>query len=249
MPQVSIIMPCHNGAVTIVDSILSVQNQTYTDWELLVVDDSSSDDSVRIVEGFSSSDSRIKLLRNKKSSGLPASPRNVGIEAACGRYIAFLDCDDEWLPTKLEHQIPLFATRNVAVVFSYYGKMDSNGEFHSESVASPSFVSYKNLLNGNCIGNLTGMYDTEKVGKVFQKEIHHEDYVMWLEILRDGFSAINTNSVEAVYRESNSSVSGSKIAAFGWTWNIYRHELKFSFFDSVKYFLRYAVKAVFKFLK
>ena len=207
---VSIIMPCHNRAAYIADAIRSVQNQTFSDWELLVIDDSSTDDSAWIVAGFAESDSRIRLLKSEKSTGLPATPRNVGIAAASGRYIAFLDCDDEWLPTKLERQLPLFATRNVAVVFAYYGKMDGADGFHSDRIESPVFVSYRQLLGGNVIGNLTGMYDTQKCGKIFQKEIHHEDYLMWLEILRGGFSAINTNTVEAVYRESTSSVSGSK---------------------------------------
>ena len=249
MPQVSIIMPCHNGAETIADAIRSVQSQTFADWELLVVDDASSDNSATIVQKFAEADARIRLLYTEKSTGLPATPRNVGIEAASGRYIAFLDCDDEWLPTKLARQIPLFATRNVAVVFSYYGKMDERGGFHAEKIESPVFVSYEQLLGGNVIGNLTGIYDTEKVGKVFQKEIHHEDYVMWLEILRRGFSAVNTNTVEAIYRESKKSVSGSKFAAFGWTWRIYRRELGLPFFAAANYFARYAAKAVFKFLK
>ena len=96
---------------------------------------------------------------------------------------------------------------------------------------------------------MTGAYDTEKVGKVFQKDVHHEDYLMWLEILRGGFSAISTNTVEAVYRESKSSVSGSKVQAFRWTWNIYRHELALPFGKAIRCFLRYATKAVFKFLK
>lgn len=246
---VSIIMPCHNGGLTIADAIKSVQNQTFLNWELLVVDDASTDASVRIVLGFANEDSRIKLLHTESSTGLPATPRNVGINVAKGRYIAFLDCDDEWLPTKLERQLPLFAMRNVVVVFSYYGKMDADGRLHSNCVVSPAFVSYGKLLGGNVIGNLTGVYDTQKTGKVFQKEIRHEDYVMWLEILRGGFWAINTNTVEAVYRKSKSSVSGSKLAALGWTWQIYRRELQLSFFVAVKCFVRYAFKAVFKFIK
>ena len=129
---------------------------------------------------------------------MPATTRNVGINAAKGRFIAFLDCDDMWLPTKLEHQLPLFETKNVAIVFSYYAKMNVAGNYRANSIYSPVFVSYNYMLNGNCIGNLTGMYDTKKCGKVFQKEIHHEDYVMWLEILKKGRSAVNTNTVEAV---------------------------------------------------
>lgn len=246
---VSIIMPCHNGAAYISDAIQSVLSQTYSDWELLVVDDNSIDDSVKIIETFCKKDSRVKLFRSEKSSGMPATPRNVGIRNAAGRYIAFLDCDDIWLPTKLARQIPLFAVKNVAVVFSCYGKMDADESYHSQKIDPPLFVSYKNLLKGNCIGNLTAIYDSEKCGKIYQREIHHEDYVMWLEILAKGFYAQSTGTVESVYRESASSVSGSKLKAFVWTWRIYRKELGFPFFSACKYFFHYVRKAVFKFMK
>lgn len=249
MPQVSIIMPCHNGEKYISDAISSVISQTFSDWELLIVDDNSTDGSVKVIEDFCKKDSRIELLHTEKSTGLPATARNVGIKNASGRFIAFLDCDDMWLPTKLARQVPLFETKNVAVVFSYYAKMNGSGDYGGSSISSPVFVSYDYMLNGNCIGNLTGMYDTQKCGKVFQKEIHHEDYVMWLEILKKGFFALNTNTVEAVYRESKSSVSGSKLKIFKWQWNILRRELKIPFLKSAKYFLRYAVSGFLKFIK
>lgn len=249
MPKVSIIMPCHNGEKFIADSINSVFSQTFTDWELLVIDDNSTDSSANVIEEFCNKDVRIKLLKNDNPTGMPATVRNVGIKAAQGRFIAFLDCDDMWLPSKLEHQIPLFETKNVAVVFSYYSKMNADGNYGSNTISSPVFVSYDYMLNGNCIGNLTGMYDTQKCGKVFQKEIHHEDYLMWLSILKQGFFALNTNSVEAVYRENKSSVSGSKLKIFGWQWNILRKELKISFFKAIKYFFKYAVSGFLKFLK
>lgn len=249
MSKVSVIMPCHNGEKYISDAINSVLNQTFSDWELLVVDDNSTDGSVNIIEDFCKKDTRIKLLRTEKSTGLPATARNVGINAASGRLIAFLDCDDMWLPTKLARQVLLFDIKNVAVVFSYYAKMNADGNYGSSTISSPVFVSYEYMLNGNCIGNLTGMYDTQKCGKVFQKEIHHEDYVMWLEILKKGFYAMNTNTVEAVYRESKSSVSGGKLKIFKWQWNILRIELKIPFFKSAKYFLRYAVSGFLKFIK
>lgn len=249
MPQVSIIMPCHNGAKTIADAIHSVQNQTYTNWELLVVDDSSSDNSVQIVQKLATSDSRIKLLHTIKSTGLPATPRNLGIEAASGRYIAFLDSDDEWLPTKLEHQIPLFATRNVAVVFSYYSKMDGNGDLWNSVIKSPAVVNFRRLLKGDCIGNLTGVYNIEKCGKIFQKEIHHEDYLMWLEILKKGFVALNTNTCEAFYRIQATSVSSNKFKTMQWHWHILRYELHLPLFTAVVNFAFYAVSGVFKKLK
>lgn len=242
-------MPCHNGARTIVDAIRSVQSQTFSNWELLVIDDNSSDESVNLVKSFIEQDNRIILLHNGQSTGYPATPRNIGINYAHGRFIAFLDCDDEWLPTKLEHQLPLFSARNIAVVFSWYGKMDKNGKYHENKIQSPTFVSYDIFLKGNCIGNLTGIYDTSLVGKVLQKDTHHEDYLMWLEILQKGFVALNTNTVEAIYRESSQSVSGGKVKSLLWTWNIYTKELKIPFLKAVSCFLHYSVKGLLKFSK
>lgn len=246
---VSIIMPCHNGEKYIRDAISSVLSQTYSDWELLVIDDNSTDNSVNIIEDFCKKDARIKLLYTEKSSGMPATPRNVGINVASGRFIAFLDCDDIWLPTKLEHQLPLFETKNVAVVFSYYAKMNDSGEFQNKLISSPFVVTYDYLLKGDCIGNLTGMYDSKKCGKVFQKEIHHEDYEMWLKILKQVFYAINTNTYEAFYRVQKTSVSANKLKTMQWQWNILRNELKLPLFKVVKYFCCYAVRGFLKLLK
>lgn len=245
----SIIMPCHNGARHLDESINSVISQSYLNWELLVIDDNSTDNSVSIIKNYCQKDSRIKFLQNDNPQGKPFAPRNFGIKNASGRYIAFLDCDDKWLPTKLDNQIKLFEDSKCAVAFSYYKKMSEESVVRDGIIKSPAKVCYKQLLDGNCIGNLTAVYDTQKVGKVFQKDIHHEDYVMWLEILSKGFYAINTNSVEAIYRESSSSTSGNKISAFIWTWNIYRKVLKLSLVSSIYHFSIYSIKAVMKFLK
>lgn len=249
MNHFSIIMPCHNGSQYLTESIESVLAQTCSDWELIVVDDGSTDNSVDIVRGFVEKDSRIKLFHTERASGSPTEPRNIGIQHATGRYIAFLDCDDVWLPTKLEKQLPLFEHEKTAVVFSYYEKMTEEGKRNNRIIKSPDKVSYNFLLQGNCIGNLTGVYDTHKVGKVFQKKIRHEDYVMWLSVLKNGWIAENTNSREAVYREQKGSTSGNKFVVFKWTWNIYRNELKFPVWKSLFYFSCYACRAILKFLK
>jgi len=249
MPKISIIMPCHNGDKYIREAIESVIAQTFTDWELLVINDNSSDTSVSIISEFTERDSRIKLLNLAESNGMPSAPRNMGITEAQGQYIAFLDCDDKWLPSKLENQLKLFEDNNCVVAFSYYKKMDENGNIHDSVIYSPANVKYNKLLNGNCIGNLTGMYDSAKVGKIYQKSVHHEDYLMWLEILKSGLVAKNTNTVEAVYRESKKSTSGNKLAAFVWTWQIYRSELKLNIFSAFFHFITYAFKAVIKFIK
>ena len=249
MPAVSVIMPCHNGEATLHSAVESVLAQTYANWELLIIDDASADGSTAVAGEFCAKDSRIKLLHTQKSTGKPATPRNVGIEAAQGRFIAFLDCDDQWLPEKLEHQLPLFDKADCAAVFSFYKKMDASGNVHPAVVTSPAVVSFDQLLDGNCIGNLTGVYDTAKVGKVYQKEIHHEDYLMWLQVLQKGFVARNTGTVEACYRESGTSVSGSKLKALGWTWDIYRRELGLPVAASAVHFIKYAFKGLIKRLK
>ena len=242
-------MPCHNGAKYLPFAIESVISQTFTNWELLIIDDDSNDTSIEVIEKYCAKDKRIKLILNKNSSGLPATPRNIGINNATGRYIAFLDCDDMWCSSKLENQIALINDDKVAVVYSFYKKMNSKGEFKNKIVKSPVQVNYGQLLKGDCIGNLTGIYDTFKVGKVFQKEIHAEDYLMWLEILKKGFIAKNTNTVEAYYRILPDSTSANKIKSAVWTWNIYRKELKLSLVSSIYHFSIYSIKAVIKFLK
>lgn len=247
--KVSIIMPCHNGANYIEKAINSVIAQTYIEWELIIIDDNSTDNSVLIANKYVNSDSRIKCLRNENNTGMPASPRNIGIKEAKGRYIAFLDCDDFWLPSKLEHQIPLFENEACAVVYSYYQKIDERETIISKPIESPKSVSYKGLLNGDCIGNLTGVYDTKKVGKVYQREIHAEDYMMWLEILKKGYIAMNTKSVEGYYRILTSSTSSNKLKSALWNWNIYRNELKLPLFSSLYHFFMYSLKGILKFLK
>lgn len=246
---VSIIMPCHNGEKYIVKAIESVILQTYQDWELLIIDDNSTDNSVKIINSYVESDKRIKLLNNNNNTGLPATPRNIGIQAATGRFIAFLDCDDIWVNTKLENQLPLFEDQYCAVVFSFYEKINELSEICSSIIKSPKQVSYKDLLKGDCIGNLTGIYDTQKVGKVFQKEIHAEDYLMWLHILKKGYRANNTNTLEAQYRITSNSISANKLKSALWNWNIYRNELKMPLFTAILYFIIYITKGFFKYLK
>ena len=249
MATVSVIMPCHNGEKYLRQAVDSVLAQTYVDWELLIIDDASTDESVVIAEEYCAKESRVRLLHTGRSTGKPATPRNVGIETAAGRFIAFLDCDDQWAPAKLEHQLPLFQQENCAAVFSFYKKMDAEGNVRPGVVTAPAAVDFNQLLDGNCIGNLTGIYDTAKTGKMFQKEVNHEDYLMWLQVLKKGFIARNTGTVEAYYRESGTSVSGSKLKALGWTWAIYRKELGLPLLVSVGHFIKYAFKALGKRLK
>ena len=180
LPLVSIITPCYNAASFISQAIESVLAQSFGDWEMIIVDDCSSDDSLSIIQKYARIDSRIRYLRTDKPSGSPTLPRNMGIKEAKGRYIAFLDSDDIWLPNKLSDQLKVFEKSEVAIVFSNYEKVSLGGERCGREVIAPCEVDYPLLLKGNCIGCLTAMYDSALTGKIFFKEIGHEDYVCWL---------------------------------------------------------------------
>ena len=144
--MISIITPCHNSQIFLGATIQSVLSQTYPNWELIIVDDCSTDNSVDIIQNYARKDDRIKYFRTDKSSGSPTLPRNIGIEHAKGRYIAFLDSDDAWLPDKLEKQVKLFDDERVAIVFSDYEKMSEEGERNNRVIKAPMKVSYKQLL-------------------------------------------------------------------------------------------------------
>lgn len=247
---VSIITPCFNSEHYLAQTIGSVLNQTYHNWEMLVVDDCSTDGTADIVLQYAKDDPRIKYFKTVNPSGSPTLPRNIGIENATGRYIAFLDSDDLWLPTKLEEQVKtLVANPNAAVVFSCYDKINEKGEQLGRVDTSVSKVSYEELLYGNVIGCLTGMYDTEKVGKVFMRYVGHEDYVLWLEILKKGYVAVNTCNVQAMYRVRSGSVSADKFKAARWQWNIYRNVECLSILKAIRCFVAYAFKGFLKSLK
>ena len=244
---VSIITPCYNSISFIAQAIESVLSQTYHHWEMIVVDDCSTDGSLDIINNYAKSDSRIKIYKTEQPSGSPVLPRNIAIKNAIGKYIAFLDSDDIWLPTKLEEQIQIFKTNpDTVVVFSYYEKISEEGKRSNRIVKSPKSVTYNKLLCGNVIGCLTGIYDTSIVGKVYMKNIGHEDYAMWLNILKHQGIALNTNNVQALYRVRESSVSSNKFTAFRWTWNIYMNIEQLGYFKSFYCFMLYAIKAVMK---
>ena len=243
---ISIIMPMHNSAAFVGEAIESVLAQSYSERELIIVDDESTDASVSIVEAYAQKDSRIRLFRNPKPIKMPSAPRNMGLCMAKGRYIAFLDSDDMWLPEKLTQQIPLMQNPQVAIVYSNYEKMTESGKKTGRVIKAPRQADYKKLLRGNVIGNLTGIYDKEKVGIVPFLNIHHEDYAMWLSILKRGFIAQNTGTVAARYRLSSSSVSTNKYRVLSWQWNIYRNIEHISIMKSTIYFVSYAFKAFLK---
>jgi glycosyltransferase involved in cell wall biosynthesis len=246
---VSVITPNYNCAGYIGQAIESVQSQSFRDWELVIADDCSTDNSAGIIRQYAEKDGRIRFYQTPSHSGSPREPRNLALEKARGRYIAFLDSDDLWLPGKLERQLKLFAEEKAAVVFSNYEKINSAGGRTGRVVRAPETVSYRELLKSNCIGNLTAVYDSEKAGKVFFRHPYHEDYVLWLTILGKGFIAENTNTVEALYRVRPDSISARKGAALKWQWDIYRRQFNLSPLESVYFFGFYLAKGFLKYIR
>ena len=246
---VSIIMPCYNAEAYIAQAIESVLNQTYTNWELLICDDCSTDNSWAIISQYAANDSRIRGFRTKVASGSPVMPRNIAIKEAAGDVIAFLDSDDIWLPSKLEEQLPLLSHEDTAIVFSNYEKINMQGLRADRIINAPSITNYNLLLKGCVIGNLTGAYDVHKVGKVYCEKVHHEDYLLWLTILKKGYIARNTNTVTALYRVCSNSVSANKLKTIGWQWHILYNVEQLSLFRAIYCFISYAIKGVTKALK
>lgn len=222
-PLVSVLMPVYNGEQFIREAIESVQAQTVTDWELLVVDDGSSDSSRGIVEQIAAEDVRVRLFATGESGSGAACARNVGLEVARGRYVGFLDCDDAWLPHKLERQLALLEASGAGLAFGAYERVDETGKTLG-AVGVPVCVDYASLLKTNYIGCLTAIYDIQVFGKVpmVVDLACHEDYPLWLRLLRDGGAAVGVREPVARYRVRAGSLSSNKLKTSQQTWRVYR---------------------------
>jgi teichuronic acid biosynthesis glycosyltransferase TuaG len=240
---VSVIMPAYNCQAFLKESVLSVIAQTYTDWELLIVDDASQDQTLTTARDLALLDRRIRVIHLDKNMGV-ANARNAGLDAANGRYVAFLDSDDLWLPEKLETQIEFMQRSATPFSFTQYRRFASSGML-SKPIAVPDSVTYEQLLKGNVIGCLTVVLDRTKVPDASMPRIRHEDYVTWLRILRSGVVARGISQDLARYRVASESVSANKKKAAGWTWNIYRNIEGLSLVKSIWCFLNYFLHAIY----
>lgn len=249
MPQVSIITPCYNASRFISQTIDSVLTQTFTDWEMIIVDDGSKDDSSDIVEKYVEKDSRIRLIQ--QPNGGSANARNHGIREATGRYIALLDADDLWLPQFLEKQIEFMKEKKAICVYSSYKRIDENSNEILKPLICRSFVNYKKMQITNFIGCLTGLYDSSKYGKKYLDEklkSIRDDYAYWLEIVKLENAAYGNPEVLACYRVIKSSTTGNKLKLVKKQFWFYRNYLKLSFARSLCNLLFWGLRGLFIFL-
>lgn len=242
---VSIITPLYNSAPFIEETIRSVLSQTYTNWEMIVVDDCSNDGGDHIVEKYLSCDSRIQLVRNKLKKG-GADTRNVAIEKAQGRFIAFLDADDLWLPEKLDYQIKFMKSNNIDFSFSAYQTISENGAYLSQ-ISAPPKVSLKDIYAFNPIGCLTVIYDTKNFGKFYMPNFHmKQDYALWLVMLAVFPHAYSIDKVLASYRIRNNSLSSNKLNGLFYYYKVLHETARLSKIKSVYFTLEYILITLIK---
>lgn len=219
---VSIIMPVYNCEKYIEDAINSVIAQTYKFWELIVIDDGSKDNTVRIIEELCNKDYRIKFYRNERNLGV-SETRNKGIALANSEWIAFLDSDDMWEDSKLEKQIKLSNKLDAEFVFTGSSFINECGDNYKGILKVPEKINYKKLRTHNVI-SCSSVLIKKKFFKDIQmeKDDMHEDYAVWLKVLRSGVCAYGINEPLLVYRISPNSKSGKKIKTIKMTYKVFR---------------------------
>jgi teichuronic acid biosynthesis glycosyltransferase TuaG len=247
-PETTIITPIYNAEKFLVDTLDSILNQSYQNWEAILINDNSTDGSFDIAKRYESLDSRFIVI-NKSQSGGAAKARNTGIAEANGRFIAFLDSDDIWHPNKLEKQISFMKKNNVDLSFTGYHFISEEGVL-GDFVSVPSELSYKTLLRGNIIACLTAVYDTKKLGKVYMPDIRkRQDFALWLKITKSGVNATGINESLAHYRIRTDSLSSTKFNTMMHTWRVYRKVEKLSIWLSFIYISSHLIGAIIKRLK
>lgn len=243
-PLVSVIMPCYNMEKFIAYTIESVQRQTYPHWELLIVDDTSTDKTADIVKSHQNQDDRIHFSVKPKHSGI-ADTRNQCLKMAKGRFLAFLDSDDLWHPEKLEQQLKFMTERKIGFSYSSYDCVDEEGKTLEKMVKSAGNLDYDAYMHNTIIGCSTVMIDTTIIGEVVVPNFRtSEDTATWLNILKKGFLAYAIEQPLTSYRIRQHSASSNKLKASSDLWRVYRQQEKLSLFKALGCFFSYAYNAV-----
>lgn len=250
MSSISIITSTFNSETYILDTYDSVRSQTFADWEWIITDDNSQDQTYNIIREMSERDSRIRIFRltNNKGAGYA---RNNSISHANGKYIAFLDSDDLWLPKKLETQYSEMEDKKLPFSFTAYSLIDEAGNLLQKSVdlSIISPVSYEDMLRKKAtIGCSTVMLNTNAFGSSIKMPIIRtgQDYALWLKLLRGGSLATPIPDILTYYRIRSNSISRNKLKKARRQWTIYRKIENMSFSKSITCFTFYAWRAIFR---
>lgn len=249
LTTVCVIMPAYNAAAYIEEAIRSVMHQTYDAWRLLVLDDGSSDDTVAIVQKLAEEDERITLSRNEKNCGA-ARTRNRGLDLCSEGYVAFLDSDDRWHPDKLAVQVALAEKTGADIVYTSYGIIDTDGKSCRHPYVVPEHTDFEAMLKENVIGCSAVLLSPPAARTYrFPVDFYHEDYCLWLDMLRDGCQAAGTSTVLTEWRMVTGARSFDKKNGARQRWRIYREHLHLPLGKSMIAFIGYAVNGVKKYGK
>ncbi|MEZ3427418.1 MAG: glycosyltransferase [Lachnospiraceae bacterium] len=242
--KVSIIVPVYNAEKYIRETIDCVKAQTYENWELVLVEDGSTDESLCILETVERQDGRIRVIRQE--NGGAAKARNHGLSKAAGRFVAYLDADDLWSPDKLEKQLAFMAKKEAAFSFTGYEFADEKGKGTGKIVRVPEELCYKEALKNTTIFTSTVIFDTKRLAKekLFMPMIKSEDTALWFKILREGVTAYGLNENLVRYRRPAKSLSSNKLEAVRRIWRLYRKAEGLSLWYSFYNFCFWAVRAV-----
>lgn len=244
---VSIITPTYNSEKFITETIQSVQNQTYSNWEMLIVDDCSSDKTVDIIQHFMEEDHRIHLIRLNKNSGA-SKARNEAIKLVKGDYMTFLDADDIWFPDFIANSIATINSTGIPFVFSSYRRSNENLEFVYSDFIVPPKVTYTDILKTNSISCLTAFIDVKKLGVKLMPDIRkRQDMGLWLKYLKEIPFAHGIQEPKAIYRIRENSLSRDKKALIKYQWQFYREVEKLSILESIYYMMHWMVRGFLKY--
>ena len=242
-PLVSVIMPAFNVERYIRQAMTSVVEQSLSDLELIVVDDCSQDTTLKEIEEMASRDARIRILVTEGNSG-SAAARNIGLESAKGRLVAFLDADDRWAPEKLQRQVDKMRCENAQICYTAVQKVDVHGRRFGEIQDVPTDVDYAKLLGNPLIVTSSALIDFKVLGKPLMPEIRkRQDFAFWLQLLRNGAKAVGINEPLTYYRVRPGSLSSNKLSAALNTWHVYRKFEKLSLRRAVPAFVSYVFHA------
>lgn len=244
---VSIITPAYNSAKFIAETIQSVQNQTYENWEMLIVDDGSTDKTEAIVQSFLDKDKRIKFYKLALNSG-PAVARNIAIEKASGDFMTFIDADDIWFPTFIENSIKTIQETKIPFVFSSYKRSNEHMEFVYSDFIVPQKVSYSDILKSNSISCLTAFVNVKTLGKKYMPLIRkRQDMGLWLNYLKVIPFAYGIQETQAIYRIRQNSLSRKKSDLIKYQWQFYREVEKLHIFQASYYMMHWMYRGFMKY--
>ncbi len=243
---VSIITPAFCSASFIGEAINSVISQTYSNWEMIITDDCSPDDTIAVIRKWALVEPRVRLIAMDRNVG-PALARNAALQNSQGRWIAFLDSDDLWLPDKLERSIS-HAQKNKAVfIYTGYRRISSDGSKIGRYINVPLYLTYNELLGNTAIVTSTVILDRSVLGDVRMKNTYYDDFDCWLQILKRGHLAVGLNEDLMRYRVLKNSVSRNKHRSARYVWRAYRDLERLSLISSLWYFSGYAIRGLLKY--